>query len=154
MQPSTTEQQERLHQDFTAALDLLDRQGREPDRWEEECLAYALGAIGCGLSLAAEVELEAFARPASEREMSLVGVVWVRLSSPPSPVTSTECTTMSEFESVRAMSEQIERPHTRADAEAVLVGHLQDNRRQQAQCLDDGDVEDDRAGLEPRLEDD
>jgi hypothetical protein len=63
----STEQLDRLARTFTAALDLLDQQGREPDRWEEECLAYALGAIGCGLYLAAEVELEAFARPASER---------------------------------------------------------------------------------------
>ena len=63
----STEQLDRLARTFTAALDLLDEQGREPDRWEEECLAYALGAIGCGLYLAAEVELEAFARPPSER---------------------------------------------------------------------------------------
>ena len=63
----STEQLDRLARTFTAALDLLDEQGREPDRWEEECLAYALGAMGCGLHLAAEVELEAFARPASER---------------------------------------------------------------------------------------
>ena len=63
----STEQLDRLARTFTAALDFLDEQGREPDRWEEECLAYALGAMGCGLYLAAEVELEAFARPASER---------------------------------------------------------------------------------------
>ena len=67
MQRSSAEQLERLHQEFTAALDLLDRQGREPDRWEEECLSYALGAMACGLHLAAEVEIAAFARPASER---------------------------------------------------------------------------------------
>jgi hypothetical protein len=65
-QPAT-EQQERLHRAFTAALDLLDGQGREPDRWEEECLSYALGAMACGLYLAAEVELAAFARPVAQR---------------------------------------------------------------------------------------
>jgi hypothetical protein len=65
-QPAT-EQQERLHQAFSAALDLLDAQGREPDRWEEECLSYALGAMACGLYLAAEVELAAFARPVALR---------------------------------------------------------------------------------------
>src|SRR6267154_2666711 len=65
-QPAT-EHQERLHRTFTAALDLLDGQGREPDRWEEECLSYALGAMACGLYLAAEVELAAFARPLAER---------------------------------------------------------------------------------------
>ncbi len=67
MQRSSTEQQDRLHQNFTAALDQLDQQGREPDRWEEECLSYALGAMACGLYLAAEVELAAFARPLAQR---------------------------------------------------------------------------------------
>jgi hypothetical protein len=61
------EQLHRLARTFTAALDHLDKQGREPDRWEEECLTYALGAMACGLHLAAEVELEAFARPPAER---------------------------------------------------------------------------------------
>ena len=61
------ESQERLHRTFTAALDHLDEQGREPDRWEEECLSYALGAMACGLYLAAEVELAAFARPVTQR---------------------------------------------------------------------------------------
>ena len=67
MQRSITEQQDRLHQTFTAALDLLDKENCEPDRWEEECLSYALGAMACGLYLAAEVELAAFARPLAER---------------------------------------------------------------------------------------
>jgi hypothetical protein len=75
MQRSSVEQLERLHQDFTAALDLLDEQGREPDRWEEECLSYALGAMACGLHLAAEVEIAAFARPASERSPEEIAVL-------------------------------------------------------------------------------
>jgi hypothetical protein len=61
------EQLERLARTFTAALDLLDSQYREPDRWEEECLTYALGAMACGLYPAAALELEAFARPVAER---------------------------------------------------------------------------------------
>jgi len=61
----STEQLDRLHRTFIAALDLLDRQGREPDRWEEECLA--LGALGCDLCSGAEVELAAFTRPPSQR---------------------------------------------------------------------------------------
>jgi hypothetical protein len=61
------EQLDRLARTFTAALDLLDRQFREPDRWEEECLTYALGAMACGLYPAAEVELDAFARLPAER---------------------------------------------------------------------------------------
>jgi hypothetical protein len=64
---SNADQQDRLHQTFTAALDHLDKQQREPDRWEEECLSYALGAIACGLYPAAEVELAAFWRPENER---------------------------------------------------------------------------------------
>jgi hypothetical protein len=61
------EQLDRLARTFTAALDLLDRQYREPDRWEEECLTYALGAMACGLYPAAQVELDAFARAPAER---------------------------------------------------------------------------------------
>src|SRR5207302_10237005 len=75
MQRSTTEQQDRLHQDFTAALDLLDKENREPDRWEEECLSYALGAMACGLYLAAEVELAAFARLLAERSLEEIAVL-------------------------------------------------------------------------------
>jgi hypothetical protein len=67
MQPSGSEQKDRLNQTFLAALDLLDTQHREPDRWEEECLSYALGALACDLCSAAEVELAAFARLPSER---------------------------------------------------------------------------------------
>jgi len=62
-----TEQLDRLARTFADALDLLDKQQREPDRWEEECLTYALGAMACGLYPAAEVVLDAFARPAAER---------------------------------------------------------------------------------------
>jgi hypothetical protein len=67
MQQSARQHQARLHQLFTFALDSLDGQSREPDRWEEECLSYALGAMACGLYTAAEVELSAFARPIAER---------------------------------------------------------------------------------------
>ena len=67
MQPLDTEQQDRISQVFAAALDLLDKQNREPDRWEEECLSFALGALACGLYPAVEVELAAFLRPVAER---------------------------------------------------------------------------------------
>ena len=67
MQHHSIEQKNRLHRTFVGALDLLDTLGREPDRWEEECLSYALGAMACGLYPAAEVELAAFARPVGER---------------------------------------------------------------------------------------
>ena len=63
----STDQLDRLHRTFIDALDLLDHQRREPDRWEEECLSYALGAMACGLYPAAEVELAAFARPVAQR---------------------------------------------------------------------------------------
>ena len=72
------EQQERLHGTFKAALDLLDAEGREPDRWEEECLSYALGAFACGLHLAAEVELAAFARPVAQRSPEEVAALKVK----------------------------------------------------------------------------
>ncbi len=67
MQHHSVEQKNRLHRTFVGALDLLDTQGREPDRWEEECLSYALGAMACDLYSVAEVELEAFARPIAQR---------------------------------------------------------------------------------------
>jgi hypothetical protein len=66
MQQHSIEQKNRLHRTFVGALDLLDTLGREPDRWEEECLSYALGAMACGLYSVAEVEL-AFARPIAKR---------------------------------------------------------------------------------------
>src|SRR5207253_8367258 len=67
MQHHSIEQKNRLHRTFIGALDLLDTLGREPDRWEEECLSYALGAMACDLYSVAEVELEAFARPIAQR---------------------------------------------------------------------------------------
>ncbi|MBS0540282.1 MAG: hypothetical protein JSR47_16055 [Proteobacteria bacterium] len=67
MQHHSIEQKNRLHRTFVGALDLLDTLGREPDRWEEECLSYALGAMACDLYSVAEVELDAFARPIAQR---------------------------------------------------------------------------------------
>ena len=67
MQHHSVEQKNRLHRTFVGALDLLDTLGREPDRWEEECLSYALGAMACDLYSVADVELEAFARPITQR---------------------------------------------------------------------------------------
>jgi hypothetical protein len=72
---TSTEQLDRLHRTFITTLDLLDTQGREPDRWEEECLSYALGAMACGLYLAAEVELAAFARPVAERSPDVLALL-------------------------------------------------------------------------------
>jgi hypothetical protein len=67
MQRISSGRRERLYADFSAALHVLDAAGREPDRWEEECLSYALGAMACGMYLVAEVELAAFGRPLAER---------------------------------------------------------------------------------------
>lgn len=75
MQQATAERRKRLHRSFVAALDLLDTLEREPDRWEEECLSYALSALACGLYLVAEVELEAFDRPIAERSSDVMAVL-------------------------------------------------------------------------------
>src|SRR5262245_35768327 len=75
MQPSSIDRKERLHRNFIAALDLLDAGRREPDRWEEECLSYALGAMACGMYLVAEVELEAFRRPLAERPADVLAAL-------------------------------------------------------------------------------
>jgi hypothetical protein len=69
MQHHSIELKNRLHRTFVGALDLLDTLGREPDRWEEECLSYALGAMACDLYSVAEIELEAFARPIAQRPL-------------------------------------------------------------------------------------
>ena len=71
----STDQLDRLHRIFINALDLLDTQGREPDRWEEECLSYALGAMACGMYLVAEVELAAFTRPIDERSPDVLAAL-------------------------------------------------------------------------------
>ena len=75
MQQDSIERKDRLHRDFIAALVLLDAEHREPDRWEEECLAYALGAMACGMYLVAGVELEAFRRPLAERPAEVLSVL-------------------------------------------------------------------------------
>jgi hypothetical protein len=75
MQPIDVERKNRLHANFVAALDLLDAQHREPDRWEEECLSYALGAMACGMYLVAEVELAAFSRPIDERSPGVLAAL-------------------------------------------------------------------------------
>ena len=75
MQPSSIERKDRLHQNFIVALDFLDAEQREPDRWEEECLAYALGAMACGMYLVAEVEIAAFNRPIAERSPEVIAAL-------------------------------------------------------------------------------
>lgn len=75
MQQHSIEQKNRLHRNFIAALDVLDTLKREPDRWEEECLSYALSAMASGLYLVAEVELEAFGRPIGDRPKELVAAM-------------------------------------------------------------------------------
>lgn len=72
------ERKDRLHESFIAALDRLDAEGREPDRWEEECLSYALGAMACSMYLVAEVELDAFHRPPAERSPDAVAALAAR----------------------------------------------------------------------------
>ena len=75
MQPIDVERRDRLHDTFIAALTFLDAEHREPDRWEEECLSYALGAMACGMYLVAEVELAAFTRPIAERSPDAVAAL-------------------------------------------------------------------------------
>lgn len=75
MQRMDIERRNRLIANFTAALDLLEDAGREPDRWEEECLSYALGALACGMILVAEVELDAFFRPGDERSPEVLAAL-------------------------------------------------------------------------------
>lgn len=80
MQPMDIDRKSRLYDNFLAALDRLDAEQREPDRWEEECLSYALGAMACGMHLVAEVELAAFARPIDERSPQVLATLAVKPS--------------------------------------------------------------------------
>jgi hypothetical protein len=75
MQRDSTDRKGKLHDTFSAALVLLDAEHREPDRWEEECLSYALGAMACGMYLVAEVELAAFRRPLAERSPEVIAAL-------------------------------------------------------------------------------
>ena len=75
MQRDSTDRKDRLHESFTATLNLLDAEHREPDRLEEECLSYALGAMACGMYLVAEVELAAFRRPLAERSPEVIAAL-------------------------------------------------------------------------------
>lgn len=75
MPRDSTDRKDRLHDSFTAALAHLDVEHREPDRWEEECLSYALGAMACGMYLVAEVELAAFRRPLAERSPEVIAAL-------------------------------------------------------------------------------
>lgn len=75
MDGSTIDRNDRLHDSFITALAHLDVEQREPDRWEEECLSYALGALACGLQLVAHVELEAFWRPLDQRSPDAVAAL-------------------------------------------------------------------------------
>ena len=75
MQRASIDRKDRLYDTFAAALTLLDADHREPDRWEEECLSYALGAMACGMYLVAEVELAAFKRPLAERSPEVLAAL-------------------------------------------------------------------------------
>ena len=75
MQRDSTDRKDRLYDTFAAALTVLDAEHREPDRWEEECLSYALGAMACGMYLVAEVELAAFKRPLAERSPEVLAAL-------------------------------------------------------------------------------
>jgi hypothetical protein len=78
MSERSNERKQRLHDKFIATLDHLDKEAREPDRWEEECLFYTLSALASGLYLVAEVELEAFVRPPAERSPEAVAALEAR----------------------------------------------------------------------------
>lgn len=117
MQPIDTERKDRLHDSFVAALTLLDVENREPDRWEEECLSYALGAMACGMFLVAEVELAAFARPLEERSPDVLAALAAK------PARFTKEMLRHGLDYVRQRYGQ---PHTAGDMPPVLVAGQHD----------------------------
>jgi len=62
-----SEDRRRAHEAFSAALDTLEAARREPDRWEEECLALAMASMACGLYEAAFYEIDAFSTAQRQR---------------------------------------------------------------------------------------
>jgi hypothetical protein len=57
---------------FSAALGLLKAAKREPDYWEEECLALALSAMVCGLHDVATDEIDAFHTAVRQRSTQAI----------------------------------------------------------------------------------
>jgi hypothetical protein len=117
MQAIDVERKNRLHANFVAALDLLDTENREPDRWEEECLSYALGAMACGMYLVAEVELAAFARPVDERSPDVLAALAQK------PARFTKDMLRHGLDYVKQRYGQV---HDAADLPAVLAAGQQD----------------------------
>ena len=117
MQPIDVERSKRLHDNFIAALTLLDTEQREPDRWEEECLSYALGAMACGMYLVAEVELAAFWRPIAERSPDAVAA----LAAKPHRFTKDMLRHGLEY-----VQRRYSQPHAVGDLPAALVAGQQD----------------------------
>ena len=107
---------ERLYANFTAALDRLEAEGRQPDRWEEECLSYALGALACDMILVAEVELDAFFRPIHERSSAALAALDAR------PPRFTRSMLRHGLDYVRARHEG---PQSAADLPPVLAAGQQ-----------------------------
>lgn len=56
-----------VHEAFEALLEVLDASDREPDGWEEYCLAQSLTAMACGTYRLAAVELQMFSSPRGAR---------------------------------------------------------------------------------------
>ena len=52
---------------FSAAIDILEVAQREPDKWEEERLALAIGALTCGLYKVAIDEIDQFSLAVRQR---------------------------------------------------------------------------------------
>ena len=58
MTPSSWDHEVRVA--FETVLDILDAEGREPDRYEEDCLLHALGYLACEIYDLAAIEIANF----------------------------------------------------------------------------------------------
>jgi hypothetical protein len=52
---------------FRHVLNQIEHQGREPDQWESDQLAYALGLIGSKMNVAASAAVELACAPPAQR---------------------------------------------------------------------------------------
>lgn len=58
MEHYSPEERQTVYEAFKGTLDKLDRADREPDRWEEDALLHALGAMACDMYRLAAVEID------------------------------------------------------------------------------------------------
>ena len=71
-------EREAVLEQFEAFLNRLDADDRQPDRWEEDCLTYAISAMTSDMYRLAAVEIKIASTPPHERSPDSVRALNVR----------------------------------------------------------------------------